>query len=160
MSIQHFSLYGLLSSVSAVFARPDQPQAIYYSQMYKLVILDSGVYNFNSEARNDTCGYLYNDLFDSSSTTSHLIANGDNNSIAGQFRLSVYLTSGQAYILVVSKCSNRAMGSFIIRANGPSIPSITNYSPDLSSITSTESTNGIILGNFEMIDLFSINLFF
>ncbi|CAF3944088.1 unnamed protein product [Rotaria sp. Silwood2] len=97
----------------------------------------------------DTYGYMYRSSFDASTPSSNLLASDDDSGGNGQFQLTVYLTSGTTYILVVTTYIPGVVGPFSIIASGPAIvvftliviPTPTGTTVPTSTTTANNSCN-------------------
>ena len=126
------SYSGYLSSTGSVFNRPGGVTGDYYYQAVRLVAWGSGNYILSSKSSIDTYGYLYRNLFDPSSPSQNLITSDDDSAGDGQFQISVYLSYGLAYILIVTTHSTNEVGSFSVRASGRSVIDLTAFTPTTS----------------------------
>ena len=128
------SYSGALLPSSQVFYRPDgSPNAYYYFQAIEVTVSTTGKYIFMSTSSMDTVGYLYISTFDPSNPLANLIDEDDDEGDDNyQFRIEVYLQSGQTYILVVTTHLGYITGSFAVSTRGPASASLTSITPSTS----------------------------
>lgn len=130
---------GALSSSSQAYIRPDgNAEKFYYLQAIQVTVSMDGTYIFSTDSQIDTMGFFYNATFDASDPTQNLITEDDDDGdINLQFRLQVYLTANQSYVLVVTTNREYETGTFSILARGPALPV-------LNSITASTSQTIIL----------------
>ena len=139
-SIPILSSYsGYLSSTSPAFNRPGSGTGNYYYQAIRVTVAASGSYTFTSVSSMDTYGLFYVNNADPSYPSQNLVASDDDNGSSQQFRLSVSLSYGSTYVLIVTTYGTNVAGSFSVQVSGPSSVGLTAFNPSTSRPISTTS---------------------
>jgi hypothetical protein len=112
---------GDLTSNSSKFNRlyPSSLQQNYYYDAIKIDISQDGTYQFQSQSSLGTCGYFYENSFNSTNFNSNLVASNYGSGGNFQFYIEISLTSYNNYTLVVTTSSPLRTGSFLIYVTGP-----------------------------------------
>jgi hypothetical protein len=141
------SYSGSLTEYSPTFVRPGGGSSSYYYQAVQVTVYTAGTYTFASTSTMDTYGYFYRDRVDPSYPSWNLITSDDDSGGQGQFRITVTLSYGQTYVLVVTTFSSSTTGSFSVIASGPASLGLTSITPTPTTIgLSPMEITGIVVG--------------
>jgi hypothetical protein len=91
----------------------------YYHETIQINVVTTGLHIFSSISIVDTYGYIYKNNFNPLNPFENLLAQDDDSSGSGQFKLNIYLQASTTYILVVTTSDPNVIGAFSIFVYGP-----------------------------------------
>ncbi|CAF1080631.1 unnamed protein product [Adineta steineri] len=120
---------GFLSYDNFHFNRPTGYSPNHYYQAIEITATMSGTYIFISNSSFDTYGYFYDGSFDPIYPSLNLIALNDNGGGNLQFCINVTLQFQHKYILVITSFGYNIIGTFLVKAIGPTSLNLTPINP-------------------------------
>ncbi|CAF1504202.1 unnamed protein product [Adineta steineri] len=142
---------GMLSTNSLLYSRLyNYMNPNYYYEAFEMIISESGIYTFMSEASIDTYGYLYDGLFDPLFPSVNLIGEDDNGNDNYQFLIKMSLRNKYKYILIITTSRERVIGDFLINVKGPSSVNLTPINQTISIYNNILSINSSTYSRFRL----------
>ena len=119
------SYSSILTLTSASYCR-DVPTSsnLFYYEALKITVSTAGNYTIRSSSPLDTCGYLYNNTFDTTYPSRNMLQFNDDDAGSTQFLLSMWLQTMTDYILVATTFYPFYTGAFSVVVQGPAVVSI------------------------------------
>jgi hypothetical protein len=122
-----------LSLSSPPFYLADASVGYFFYQALQVNVPQSGMYMFTCSSSIETHGLFYNDTFDSFYLLVDLIELNDGSGGYLQFDITVDLSAGSINVLLVAAYHANMLGSFSIKAFGPSLVSLIAFTPSTSN---------------------------
>lgn len=136
------SYSGDLSPTSSMYNRSGGVTGNNYFQALQVTISSSGAHHFTSVSLINTYAYLYNSSFNPSRPSQNLIIS--NGGVSQQFLLTVHLSCGINYVLIVTTHDREVFGNFSVRVVGTSLVDLTALKPTIVTSLRTTTSCGLV----------------
>ena len=121
VTVINTTLSSSLASTDPIYQQFAGHFSKYYYKLFQITVRNSSIYTCSIKSRIKTIGYMYKNIFDVSSPSSHLLTEDRITNSNQQYPFQKYLEAGSTYYLLVTTRLPRKFGAFSITVSGPTL---------------------------------------
>ena len=116
--IRQNSYFSSLSTNNQIYSRDCDKKNLYYESI-QVKVIESGYYSFSSGSPIVTSEFIYRNKFNPLNPSENLLHTENERGSNMQFKLTVRLSGGMTYVLVMTTYELKETGAFSITVLGP-----------------------------------------